>query len=501
VGFGADAIGLLSDASSWVNPWAKGERAAPAVIIPSEKPFLLTQISDRYSHARRNPPHLLWESAGRQRENILDSFPTHQADRYLDTFKEAALVFVPGLLNFFPSDEFFQQVSSMFGHGGVVIGIAAKNAKKSHHGLYSVVGGDERVIQPDWRLELPLLVKRLITALKDPQIEASHAKKFVFVGHSKGGLLLLALQALTQMANEGRLSDLQKARKLFPGLDQIPFSDFRRLLGRLKDSQFYPYGTPVEGIPRTGLVSGFDTMLLQGSARYFTPEFMTQFFKDLGFGPEQATAIIHAQKAQTLKQVLQADTRLDSVIGNAFTTAARALFHGAGHLIGAHKGDGLVDFPTKAWPHLRLLPTPADHLQMVETPLAARALLHVLDDHASTQNMVLPHFEGTVVSAAQALVRGVSELNFHLDWLLEYNAGKALDTRHQINGNLAATLTRDHPNDAESILVQIDELRESGFEPEAQALEVVTANLVDRRLPLFALPAAPLGLGALAMAR
>ncbi len=157
---------------------------------PSFRPPVITTITDFYSTPRRSPPTRSAQEARNIQNTIFSEHPDYQKRRYLQTFKDAGIVFVPGLLNFFPADDFFNRVTSFFGYGGLIIGVAAQNEERSRHGLYSVIGGDERVIQPDWRTELVLVIKRLIKALKDESEPITAAKQLLFVGHSKGGLYL-----------------------------------------------------------------------------------------------------------------------------------------------------------------------------------------------------------------------------------------------------------------------------------------------------------------------
>jgi len=453
----------------------------PIEDIPSHKPFFLSTITDSYSKPRRNPPKRSPRDTENLRAKIWGSHDLHQSQRYQNTFKDAALVFIPGLLNFFPGDDFFNRASAFFGHGGLIIGVSKNDTNTSHHGLYSVVGGDSRVLQPDWRTELVLVVKRLTLALRDPRVEASTAKELVFVGHSKGGLLVQALSALAKIADKGNAgSRLHDLKKKFPGLNTIPLADILYLGERLSNAQFYLYGSPIEGIERRGVVSVFDNLLLKGSANHFTPDFIRRFFEDLDHSPLEANAIIHAQKAPTLSGTVSVDKNHPTLFSGVLTRAARVLFHGAAHLIGAEDGDGLVATPNAAhWPNLRFLPSPADHIQMVETGAAAQGLLHLLDDHALPSHAANLH--SGALTMAQQLVGSSPELQKHLAWLFAHNPSKAVEVREGINGQLPRLLIGENQ---ERLVIKIDELRKTGSNDAAEGLELVASQVIDRNLPL-----------------
>lgn len=441
-------MAVSSSASIFSAPFIRGQNDwQPEDLTPSSEPFFMKEVAGLYSRQRRRPPPLLWQYAQLQKQEILGSFEQAKLSRFLNTFKDSAVVFVPGLLNFFPGDDFFKTLSSVFGHGGLIIGVAAKYGATSHHGVYSVVGSNNLVIQPDWRTEMVILIRRLIMAFNDPQVPASRAQKLVFVGHSKGGMLVHGLQALALFASTPQSDkNLLKVKKLFPGLDSIPLKDFHLLLDRLQNAQFFLYGAPVEGIERKGIVSVVDRFFLQRSAKYFTPEFMAKFFDELDHPLAQAEAIIHARKDSQLRDVLKTDSPLPSFIGNAVTTVARLLFHGGGYLIDAHQGDGLIQEPFSLLddPRLQILATNSDHLQMVETRKAAKALLEILDDHVSNRNHNLTPEYLTILKAAQEIALGLP-VNPYLSWVLTHNPAKVFETSSIDIPHKSPRTTSDHP--------------------------------------------------------
>lgn len=335
---------------------------------------------------RRHPHYLSAAARTELKTKILASVDPLTREQYLDQFADTAVIFLPGLLNFQPATEWFNFISAFFGYGGIVLGVSAYDSTVQQRGLFKVFGGDERVLQPDWRMELSLVIQRLNLALEDPSITFGQAKRYVMLGHSKGGFVALSLGDLVQEYFEhGRtIGDYPpELDTTYAGLNALHPQQFHRVMEALQHATPHLLATPIEGIPLTRLVEWLDQILLAGTGKFFTPEFVaTHFGRNHPHTPagERASLITTLAAASLAGQLALADPLLAGA-SHLEKTAADAVpvaFRGLAHLLKAGAstdGDTVVRGYARKYPKHRVIGGRHDHVQLVETLAAGGEVL------------------------------------------------------------------------------------------------------------------------------
>lgn len=335
---------------------------------------------------RRHSQNLSITEQAALKAKILASVDPVTREQYLDQFADAAVIFLPGLLNFQPATEWFDFISAFFGYGGIVVGVSAYDSTVQQQGLFKVFGGDERVLQPDWRMELPLVIHRLYQALEDPSITFGQAKRYVVLGHSKGGFVALSLDDLIQeYFSYGRtIGDYPpELDATYAGLSALHPHQLHRVMEALQHATPHLLATPIEGIPLTKLVQFLDKFLLKGTGKFFSPEFVATHFGRLHphVPPGERASLITTLAANGLAEQLSLSDPLFAGASHLERTAANAVpvaFRGLAHLLRAGPGtagDTVVRGYGGKYPRHRVIGGRNDHVQMVETVAAGGEVL------------------------------------------------------------------------------------------------------------------------------
>lgn len=336
---------------------------------------------------RRHPHYLSAAARTELKTKIQASVDPLTREQYLDQFADAAVIFLPGLLNFQPATEWFDFISAFFGYGGIVLGVSAYDSTVQQRGLFKVFGGDERVLQPDWRMELPLVIHRFYQALEDPSITFGQAKRYVMLGHSKGGFVALSLGDLVQeyFAYGRTIGDYPpELDATYAGLSALHPYQLHRVMEALQHATPHLLATPIEGIPLTRFVEWLDQILLAGTGKFFTSEFVaTHFGRNHPHRPagERASLITTVAADSLAEQLALADPLLLAGASHLEKTAADAVpvaFRGLAHLLKAGAstdGDNVVRGYKGNYPKHRVIGGRHDHVQLVETLAAGGEVL------------------------------------------------------------------------------------------------------------------------------
>lgn len=301
-----------------------------------------------------------------------------RANQYESTFADAALIFIPGLLNFFPSTDFFNDLSAPFEYGGLILGMGQHEPDHFEtRGNHTILGGNSRVLHPDWRCEVAFALYQLIRGLDDEKLGLKKASHWVILGHSKGGLVAQSLAALAlDFAKNQTLPDY--ALKLFPGIQKLPQDKLEIVLNHLAKDSFHALGSPLEGIERTKGVDLFDNLVLAGSVHFFDRNFIAEHFKAIGHGPEILDKVITVQLQRDLKEALKSNFEEEDCLQNAVYKAAQALFQGGAFITGAQFGDAMVPALNTRLSNHHHIQEPCNHVEAVVRPDMAHYFLPVL---------------------------------------------------------------------------------------------------------------------------
>ncbi|GEM_PF-4948377 len=314
------------------------------------------------------------------RRKLLSRLPLSLCTQIQTRGKGYGLVLIPGMYNQPADPAWMNLMSAAFEQGGVIVSTAVGKNSVKRQGLYSMIGENKRVLQPNWRMEVALVIGRLALALKDPRL-LQKADKLVIVGYSKGGLLGHALKALQEAYDKnGALPPL--FYELYPGLSGIPPQDLQRVMQILPKSKFVLLASPIEGIPYNILVKLADALLLEGSAQAFEQKKLRAYFDLLGLGPE-AVLLVHSQMPSFMASLLQFSHPGNIIDGLAYRPST-FLFYGLSFLMRAREGDALVK--TSGRYPVRLMRGRYNHVDIVVNLSAATELLQIIFSHISADS-------------------------------------------------------------------------------------------------------------------
>lgn len=338
---------------------------------------VVSPLAKPYCDLRRFTQVLDPSQKARLRSELLAQLTDEESHWAHEAFRGAALVVLPGLLNYSPSNECMNLLTAPFGHGGIFVSVAQDEGVITDRGLFTMVGGDVRALHPDWRGELALVIDRLAHVLQDTSRPHHKSERLVFLGHSKGGLLTHALAALVRhydyLRHDGTFPET--IYRIFPGLSLVSRSSVVCVMNYLKDADFHLLASPVEGLPSNLFLGAFDLLFLNTAVQHFSPEFIRNHFETLGFGPDIVDSLMTSDRPSTFKRAVQDDSGVKSAWGLVASKATRAIFHGAAHFVKAAPGDGIVPALKGEYPNAFRLPGQFDHLQQLESPQAARHML------------------------------------------------------------------------------------------------------------------------------
>lgn len=349
------------------------ESAAPPVAL---RPLIRAYCSARRSEVELNPV----EREGlRTRE--LELMPADLRAVALAEFKDDGVIALPGFLNFFPGDEFVNPWAAVAGHGAVVIGVARDHGEQGDRGLYRHYGGDIRVLQPYWPMELAIVVERLHDAFTDSTSSLGRAQRYIVLCHSKGYFLGHALQQLSQdpvCRTTGLLPE--RYYRFFPRLRDVPSVKIAVVLQRLCNARFIGIAAPVEGLERflnDRVVDIFSRRLMSDSGRCFRPDFIAHYHNNVArCGPESCYRLITTRHPGTILRSLGSDTTTTGgPIRKSVSLGARALFYGMAGLLSDGSGDGVVPGYKGNYPNQRKLSLEMDHLGSFERRAAAHGIM------------------------------------------------------------------------------------------------------------------------------
>lgn len=317
-----------------------------------------------------------------------DKMPDDLVREAIARYNKTEVILITGLLNFFPTDRYANRLAAVFGGGLTVIGTARNNSRSGERGLYSYIGGDERVLQKNWMAEVAIVIDRLALSFgsKPP---AALAGERIILGHSKGGLVAKALMTLRDhydyVRDDGTFPG--KYYRLYPGLKAVRPEKIRLVMSGLQNARFVGLGTPIEGIPdgfmQRGLVRLINRAVLSDIGSSFTADVMRYFHAESGQGPEEMDLLLTSRVAHEsggaavleggLMQGMQ-----HGWLGAVIHGSGNAFFNSAGRLFYTDPSDGLVPTYGQAHPNHAVLDVALNHLQQIERRGAAESVLRAL---------------------------------------------------------------------------------------------------------------------------
>lgn len=199
------------------------------------------------------------------------------------------VIFVPGYFDHLPDAVFLQRVGEAAEHGLAVL-TASREQNYYCTPDVTLAGGGPGYFQPDWRRELPTLLLRLYVDLKEQEARENIPDRLVFLGHSKGGLLLHGLAVFAKACQQSSLPLLYQN---FHSLEHVPVPVVESVARYLEGSRFVAIGTPFDGLDETVLrfIKRIQfNRFFCGATQYFTQDFLEQHYEKTGVAPEE---IIH----------------------------------------------------------------------------------------------------------------------------------------------------------------------------------------------------------------
>lgn len=298
----------------------------------------------------------------------------------LPELPEARIYFVPGYLDYMPSEGFLHGLDQAAGKGlAVLMASPDEGYHDEHH--FTLVGGRDGFYSADWRQELPTLVQRLYVDLRESEFKGNPAKNLIFVGHSKGGLLLHGLAVL---ARRMEANNVQALYDVFPGLHAVPAHVIQHVGQVLQGARFLAIGSPFDGVGKRvehlARVTQFDRFF-GGTSRYYNPDFLRAHYSQTGFEPEEVIdAVLTTSPFSSDQNLLSAATLAKSAlrIANPFRPTIYdggvSLFDVAGLFITPDaSGDGLVEHSRRGFAHSEHFKG-YNHLTQLDPAMARRVI-------------------------------------------------------------------------------------------------------------------------------
>lgn len=205
-------------------------------------------------------------------------------------FPKSRFYFVPGYLDYMPPRGFLYGLDQAAGLGLAVLMASPDEHYHDDH-RFTLAGGRDGYYLPDWRQELPTLVQRLYVDLRETEFKRGKPENLVFIGHSKGGLLLHGLAALARRVEQ---NNREAYFDVFPGLRAVPLHVIQYVGLALQGARFLAIGTPFDGVgefvQHLAKVTQFDRFF-GGTSQFYHPDFLRGHYAKTGVEPEE---MIHA---------------------------------------------------------------------------------------------------------------------------------------------------------------------------------------------------------------
>lgn len=301
-------------------------------------------------------------------------------------FPDARVYFVPGFLDYMPSNGFLQRLHQSAGHGLAVI-MASPDEHYHDRNGFTLVGGRDGFYTADWHAEIPTLIQRLYVDLREAEFTGHSPKQLVFIGHSKGGLLLHALGVI---ANHVKTHRLEKLYGIFPQLRSVPRQVIEYVGNRLNghnstdEAKYLAIGTPFDGIgepiQRLAKITQFDRMF-GGTSKYYDPHFLKHHYTITGIQPEDVIhGVITTQpydpghKPSMSGLLIGSAARILHPFRPTIYNGGVTLFDAAAAIIDpGSETDGLVRSSERPFPHQEHY-TGHNHLTQVGDDMAKRVI-------------------------------------------------------------------------------------------------------------------------------
>lgn len=207
--------------------------------------------------------------------------------------KRTRTYFVPGFLNHTPHPGFLARLGQASQNGLAFVSVSDEAHYFDEDG-YTLIGGKKKVYHPDWRHELATIIKRIYVDLMEQQAKGTPAEQNIFIGHSKGGLLIHSLAAFVKAEQTGHLGAL---RAYFPRLSDLPDAVLLPVLKAAAGATYLAIGTPFDGLNERTLRiaenAGFER-LFGKTAHYFTRRFLEAHYRITDLDPADPDFGIHA---------------------------------------------------------------------------------------------------------------------------------------------------------------------------------------------------------------
>lgn len=315
----------------------------PALHSPLELPRPLTLPIDRYIDQRDR------KALGSLEKRAPNSL--HQ-----DALQDYHVMSLPGWGNFTFGARNYNYMARAAGHGMTHISVA-KDGTVQSRGEATLIGSPYMSLTPEWMQEFKTVLFRLEHALKiEERFVRGQPKKYLFLGHSKGGLLTYLLACLVKSYKEGRLNEFVASLKEESGaplLQAFPQDTLVFIAQKLQSSVFGTLGSPLHGIDEEWaqladlgvFFLGFNK-LYGDSAKYFEKEYIEKIHQMTGYAPNEVLDFVSTSELESVssysslaRRGIKAFARLPF---QPLTQGSHLLFKGASRLISNEPHDGVV---------------------------------------------------------------------------------------------------------------------------------------------------------------
>lgn len=358
------------------------ERAvAPALHNEIQLPRIITFSTNSYVRGR--------DSAYLARPHGVNADPVHRT-----ALKDFGVYTLPGWGNFAFGAEYSDYAHNAAGRGLHHISVA-KDGRIAERGRHTLIGSPRTALAAEWTHEFPTVVYRTWYARRLKEHSAgTPPERELFLGHSKGGLLVYLLACLARHYRAGTLdvfaAELKDAsgRPVLAGVPRKILADVGR---ELQDAVFGALGSPLYGInPEFASIADLGVGhfsfngLTGNSAAYYAPHYLSAVHLAAGFKPHEVmdfvvTSALAPLPSGVIGPLGNGARLLGGAVTSPFRTGRQLLFNGLSRFAKPdlrHDGVAPADYPEPFEHHLRL--TDVTHTDQVEDPQVLRAILDFL---------------------------------------------------------------------------------------------------------------------------
>lgn len=233
-------------------------------------------------------PYLQFMEDGRRQTTSSSIFRSNSMLRLARPLSRTRAYYIPGFLELAPDDEQITRLSQMAEYGAAILTQSPDASYINYPGNITFIGGPSGYYSDDWRTEVASLVQRLYVDLKEQEAKNCLPEHLIFVGHSKGGLLLDSLAALFKAKESGQLKNILAT---FPGLDQVDDGVLDFVACHLKGAFYFVVGNNMDGYDHNNPAIKIVTSLMHLSdpsvpSLPFQSDFLNQHYRASRLVPE-----------------------------------------------------------------------------------------------------------------------------------------------------------------------------------------------------------------------